>query len=669
MRINKLEISDFRVFRGVHTISLTPRHKYGKSRPIVLFGGLNGAGKTSILSAIRLALYGKQAIGPTISQKDYETFLRDSVHQSPTLLVNPEGARISLDFTHSNLGKVSEYYVTRDWTLKGKSVAESLTIAKDGQLLAELSQDQCQSFLNELVPLGVSELFFFDGEKISELAEEKGSVALGTAIKRLLGIDIIERLNADLSTYMRREAGQQLPETSRQELSGLESNYLLLESNITQLNNEKGSLLNDIFQLEKTLTDLESRFSAKGGAWADQRAEMRAKRELLEKQRVEIEDDLRERLADLFPLSLAPRLLDEIDQQLRAETELKQAHVFFKAMSLKLPMMLDVMADELGNLDITFRSSLQRALQLALVHATSTESPTPIIHDLNESDSDRVLMWVQEAKCAVPTHVDKLKNKLENVYQQIDTVQLQLDRAPEEELLLSDLDDIKNIQAQISVASERRRAISESIRNHAWQAIELVRAMRKIESQLALGGQRHDTYGLAARTKGLLVDFASELRNRKIQSLQSYFRDAFVRLARKNDIVRRVEIQPDTFEVKLFGKNEKPIFRDQLSAGEKQIYAIAMLESLMKASGRTLPVIVDTPLGRLDSNHRDKLINNYFPTASHQTIILSTDTEVDERFYNALSPHISHAYHVSYDPDEHASHIEEGYFWRHKEIG
>src|SRR5690606_33202414 len=100
---------------------------------------------------------------------------------------------------------------------------------------------------------------------------------------------------------------------------------------------------------------------------------------------------------------------------------------------------------------------------------------------------------------------------------------------------------------------------------------------------------------------------------------------------------------PDAYSVTLFDQTGMLVDKKALSAGEKQIYAIAMLEALGRTSGRSLPLIIDTPLGRLDSKHRDKLVNNYFPTASHQVVILSTDTEIDESFYSALSPEISHA--------------------------
>ena len=62
--------------------------------------------------------------------------------------------------------------------------------------------------------------------------------------------------------------------------------------------------------------------------------------------------------------------------------------------------------------------------------------------------------------------------------------------------------------------------------------------------------------------------------------------------------------------------------------------------------------------------HRTNLVTNYFPRASHQVIILSTDTEVDEEFYAELSPYISHAYKLNYDPDKSSTMPTEGYFWK-----
>ena len=116
--------------------------------------------------------------------------------------------------------------------------------------------------------------------------------------------------------------------------------------------------------------------------------------------------------------------------------------------------------------------------------------------------------------------------------------------------------------------------------------------------------------------------------------------------------------------MELVNEHNMAIQRKSLSAGEKQIYAIAILEALAKTSGRHLPIIIDTPLGRLDSKHRDKLIEHYFPHASHQVILLSTDTEVDEQYFvDHLKEYISHSYQIHFDGVSKSSNLTSGYFW------
>lgn len=206
MILEKLTVKNFRVFGGEHTFDLTPRVIHNKKCPIILFGGLNGAGKTTILNGIRLALYGKQSLGIAVNKKDYADYLEKSIHRSKDKFLQVNSSSIELVFSYSNLGIKKQYSVKRKWTVNSKnSVFENLIMSEDGSLLSELNDEQCQGFLNELIPIGVSDLFFFDGEKIAELAEDTKGVALGDSIKKLLGLDILETLNADLSILLRLE--------------------------------------------------------------------------------------------------------------------------------------------------------------------------------------------------------------------------------------------------------------------------------------------------------------------------------------------------------------------------------------------------------------------------------------------------------------------------------
>ena len=187
------------------------------------------------------------------------------------------------------------------------------------------------------------------------------------------------------------------------------------------------------------------------------------------------------------------------------------------------------------------------------------------------------------------------------------------------------------------------RVLREEMKKH----VELTTRLRMVEN-----------------VQPVLSMYADRLTQSKMESLRHTAAACFTQLCRKGDLIQRLEVDPCTFEVTLYDQQNRPLPKDDLSAGEKQIYAISMLWGLAKTSGRPLPMIIDTPLGRLDSDHRKNLIERYFPEVSHQVMILSTDTELDRYYFEMLLPHISHACYLEYDPVEGATTSREGYFFK-----
>ena len=165
----------------------------------------------------------------------------------------------------------------------------------------------------------------------------------------------------------------------------------------------------------------------------------------------------------------------------------------------------------------------------------------------------------------------------------------------------------------------------------------------------------------------MLDRYSAHLTNAKVEALTEAVVECFGILCRKHSLVKRIDINPQTFATTLYDVQNRSIAKDELSAGEKQIYAISLLWGLAKASGRPLPMIIDTPLGRLDSDHRQRMIERYFPNASHQVVVLSTDTELDKQNFEILSPQVSHAYHLVYNQIEGNTNVQESYFWRTKD--
>src|SRR5437868_5203016 len=118
MLLRRLVLENYGLFGGRHQFDLAPRVKYGQHRPIILFGGKNGAGKTTILEAIRLALYGRISLGGRVRQVDYTAFLRGRIHRGRGS-IKPETSLIAVDFDHVHRGSSDRYYVERRWRTSG----------------------------------------------------------------------------------------------------------------------------------------------------------------------------------------------------------------------------------------------------------------------------------------------------------------------------------------------------------------------------------------------------------------------------------------------------------------------------------------------------------------------------------------------------------------------
>jgi DNA sulfur modification protein DndD len=128
-------------------------------------------------------------------------------------------------------------------------------------------------------------------------------------------------------------------------------------------------------------------------------------------------------------------------------------------------------------------------------------------------------------------------------------------------------------------------------------------------------------------------------------------------------LVERILIDPSSFAMTLYDAAGQALPRHRLSEGEKQIFAVSVLWGLARAAARPLPAVIDTPMARLDAAHRQHLVERYFPHASHQVLLFSTDTEVDRHHYQALQPALARAYHLNYDERERLTVGVEGYFW------
>ena len=173
-------------------------------------------------------------------------------------------------------------------------------------------------------------------------------------------------------------------------------------------------------------------------------------------------------------------------------------------------------------------------------------------------------------------------------------------------------------------------------------------SLRQLREKIAETGKNNHQITLASRTQNVLEDYIAYLTREKLVLLENHLVERFNSLCRKKSVIDSAKIDPEHFTVTLCRKGE-PFKSDELSAGEKQLFALAMIWALHTLSGLPIPIIIDTPLARLDIEHRHSILNYYLPNASHQVIVLATDAEVNPEILGELAANISHSYLLEYN--------------------
>lgn len=188
---------------------------------------------------------------------------------------------------------------------------------------------------------------------------------------------------------------------------------------------------------------------------------------------------------------------------------------------------------------------------------------------------------------------------------------------------------------------------------------------RLLEAGAEAEGNRQDRSRVlvhSAKVRKTLGAFRRAVTERHVRRIEQLVLESYQQLLRKASLVSRLTIDPETYALTLFGRDDKVLNAERLSAGERQLLAIALLWGLAKASGRPLPTAIDTPLGRLDSEHHIHLVERYFPFASHQVILLSTDEEISGHYLSRLERWIGRTYCLAYDDKAGETRILPGYF-------
>lgn len=675
MIFSELRVENFGLFFGQHTFDLEPVKKWGQHCPIVLFGGKNGAGKTTILEAIMLCVHGRRSLGDRVTENEYLGYLRGRIHRAKGGDALPlKRASVSLDFRQTHFGIERTYRADRTWRIRDQRVEESLELtvistgAKETEdsLVDEIGETLTQDFLDDLFPVGIAKLFFFDGEKIQDLAqdEEQGE-RLGAAIKEMLNLDIVERLQADLKTHVIREKRKTQAPAVAKSLTALESQVEDLTQQRSDLQQSMAGVETRRKQKVAEVDREEQAFRTEGGAYASRLGELQERHARTEADLEGEREALRSLSAGVLPFALVSEMCQELAKQLERERALGRWEAGKEALTASEESALQALVQQLGIDDEMARRAFQ-----VVTEAVSIPADIADLRRRHEKLSDRqaedILGWLRNGIGRSAQEAGQRAKKAEKTTRELNRVAMQLNKAPDEDVATVRLAAIKDLTHALGELEQEKKMLSEELVSIDDRLSQASRQHGKALLGLRSSRDVEEKGRLASKVQAVLERFGSELSVLKTSQLESEGVAALAALHRKEDVIRGMDIDPQTFAVSLLGKGNRTISKKELSAGEKQMYAVAMLWALARTSGRPLPVVIDTPLGRLDSDHRRNLVENYFPKASHQVIILSTDTEVDSKYFEDLRKFVSHSYHLKYNPLNMETEVDEGYFWTSK---
>ncbi len=670
MILKRLTLVNFGIYRGLKEFDLRPERK----QPIVIVGGKNGTGKTTLLEAIRLCLYGPLALEQRRPSKaEYEQYLGERIHQQINGDIPIDTASVALEFEYALAGEVRTYSVKREWRAEVARFKEDLLVLENGKILSDTAAEQWQDFLQELIPPGLSQLFFFDGEKIQGIAEDgPNNWALAKAIKALLGLDVVEQLQTDLNIYRRRQQeGGNLKSTERQ-IEVLQAEMGQLGVKIEQFKLKQSDLESDRNQIDEKIQEQEVEIKRLGGSFAQQRDGFKSTKIQLTTEIEQLEQNIRELCGGLFPFAVATEQTMVLKKQLLREAEYQRWEVSKAFIKQKLDVIrAEMRGDEFWQgTGAEIFVGIQQAVEERVIESLQrlVDPPqeiqqTKVLHQVSEPEQRQLLQWIAESQDSVPADLKEQTARLGDLKERRQRVEEDLHRVPNDDVLAPLMETLNQYQQALGAVIKQQEQLGQQLHSLEFQEQELIRQETKAEAQKGYYEGLSSKIQRIVDVEVVLSEFRSKLMSLRIKQLEESFVRNFNRLCRKAHLLESIKIKADDFSVRLMGLEQQEIPKRNLSAGEKQIYAIAMLWALRQVSGRPLPLIIDTPLGRLDSDHRHNLIKRYFPHASHQVILFSTDTEVDARFFAAMQPAISRAYHLEHDPTLKATEVSEGYFW------
>lgn len=658
MYFTKVELHNFGIYKGTHEMCLTDQIG---DRNITLVGGLNGRGKTTFHDSILIALYGKQAL-KYIQEKarSYDKMLIDHINKHATDDETYVAVSLCLDDGTS-------LRVKRSWTAKGKKADQQIIVEKDGVVDKYLGESWSY-YIEEILPFGIARFFFFNNEKITQLADDTSFEQIKSSIKSAIGVSSIEKAIDHTDEVIRRKKKALAAFESSEENVG----YQDVERQITDIDLRLAESTKQANALERRCETLAAAYEAKekefwssGGDLSRNRDSIKAEMQKISSEVERVQEEIMQLTVDAStPLFMCRSLVtqsyeNELSSQ-QTEAKLYSDRII---MDLHQKILERLAACGLNPSDLRTVQNIVNEVLVGHIPKSATEET---VKNMSATSMMLYKRLITEVFQNITQRIDTLVNRVDAQESELMSLDAHLGAADEKTLAMQLYDALKSIEAEKNLANSEYKRQLETIESLKRQRELLV--SKRIQLIKAIAEKEHANddnariVKYAAMSIEVLREFKVRLQREKVEKLSSTATRCFLELVEKDSLVSEIKIDPSTLDVTILDLDGNELLKSQLSAGEQQMFAVAIVWALALTSGYKAPVIIDTPMARLDSSHRANFVTKYLPAASSQVMVLSTDEEVYGRYLDLVRDNVVDYYTLLYREEEQCTSIVHGYF-------
>lgn len=690
MKINKIVLENFRQYYGKVSVNLETEGE----KNIVIIGGKNGYGKTNFLLSIVWCLYGEKItqIDDNFKreiQKDtnYQKFLKQSLNWDS----QKEGKDsfyvelhiVELDLPQNMKGSNDSLIIRRDYTIENLSESLYLKDMSGKEIFAD-NEDKINFINDYIIPLEAAKFVFFDAEKIASWAElatkEEGSV-LNDALGKLLGLDIYENLKDDLQTYtdnLKKEgANINIKEQIINTEKTIELNKDKIESidlKTAQNENEKKIIKNKIQLYQGFLNK-----NTKRETNALNREDIFKDINKLNEKKTELERRFNE-LSELAPLAMLGGKIEEVIEQIATQEKLQNDNEINEDTRQKLDKFIEKLFNQPpepidGSMSFKnkiFYSDKAQGLLNDLFNISGQQAEILFELDLNNADKELIIKTSDLLR-------QQSKDLFESTISEFNTIQIQInEREKQLKIIDADLQDEtvleiitkkddaervfeKYISDNGALENQKEKLLKDNIRLNQQYNILLQKSTGNllIKNKIAASKKYIDT----------LQNFIDNEKRSKKESLELNLFIGLKKLMHKLQSANssfiantKIEILPDEkgLKVTILDNKGLEIPKESFSTGEKPIYISCLIQAILKESVQNYPIFIDTPLGRLDHEHIENILKDYYPDLSNQVVLLATNNEITPRRFNNIVTKVSKSYLIVNENNK--SNFKNGYF-------